>query len=63
MSSYYLITIFLLMYLPFITLNQDTALMSVRLSVLIILFLALELKFGFISQMIRKPKAKYFDLN
>ncbi len=51
------------MYLPFITLNQDTALMSVRLSVLIILFLALELKFGFISQMIRKPKAKYFDLN
>ena len=58
LTLFYIITINLLNYTSF--LNKEVSLAFVRVSVYVVLFVALELKYGFIEKMIRRPKAKQF---
>jgi len=65
LSIFYIVMICLTIYAPLLGLNveREINLTFARLSVLLILFVTLELRFGFIGQRIRNPKRKYLNVD
>jgi len=63
LAVYYTLMSWILMYFPVPKINKEIFLASMRVSVFFILLTAIELRFGFINQLIRNPGEKYFDLN